>query len=388
MGNQTSAVSCSGYIENDVIVHAEKAKNDFPFPPREGCVACSCSGRIYVFGGVVQTNHGEGDEPLETNELITFDIASQQWSKVHAKGTPPPARAAASLVAVGSKVYLFGGLSHMFGWFDDVFTFDTVTETWSIMETEGNKPRARDKHQGVAVGTSIYYFGGFGPLTDEDVELEEDDEEESEEIPEANDQEGAEFGWFNDLFVLDTVKGQWSQPMHMNLGVPTPRAAHGMCAVDGNLYIFGGRDIEDRQNDLHIFNIASRKWDTELKVQGIPPAPRSFHSMTAVGKRVVVIGGRGRDNSHFADLHIFDTEARHWLQPEVKGASVGAPRGQHIAEVVSDCLVVFGGTGNFSTDRMQCQDFYRDVWLIKTEELIKGGIKVSHASSNPNSQTV
>lgn len=29
--------------------------------------------------------------------------------------------------------------------------------------------------------------------------------------------------------------------------------------------------------------------------------------MTAVGKRVVVIGGRGRDNSHFADLHIFDT---------------------------------------------------------------------------------
>lgn len=39
------------------------------------------------------------------------------------------------------------------------------------METEGNKPRARDKHQGVAVGTSIYYFGGFGPLTDEDVEV-------------------------------------------------------------------------------------------------------------------------------------------------------------------------------------------------------------------------
>lgn len=63
--------------------------------------------------------------------LYTFFIfpASQQWSKVHAKGTPPPARAAASLVAVGSKVYLFGGLSHMFGWFDDVFTFDTGTRS-------------------------------------------------------------------------------------------------------------------------------------------------------------------------------------------------------------------------------------------------------------------
>lgn len=41
----------------------------------------------------------------------------------------------------------------------------------------------------------------------------------------------------------------------MNLGVPSPRAAHGMCAVGDNIYIFGGRDIQDRQNDLHIFNI-------------------------------------------------------------------------------------------------------------------------------------
>ena len=40
----------------------------------------------------------------------------------------------------------------------------------------------------------------------------------------------------------------------MNLGVPTPRAAHGMCVIGSNIYIFGGRDIEDRQNDLHCFD--------------------------------------------------------------------------------------------------------------------------------------
>lgn len=34
----------------------------------------------------------------------------------------------------------------------------------------------------------------------------DDDEEETEDadIPEAEEQEGAEFGWFNDLYVLDT----------------------------------------------------------------------------------------------------------------------------------------------------------------------------------------
>jgi len=42
--------------------------------------------------------------------------------------------------------------------------------------------------------------------------------------------------------------------MQMNLGCPTPRAAHGMCAVSKYLVIFGGRDCDGRKNDLHIFN--------------------------------------------------------------------------------------------------------------------------------------
>ena len=47
--------------------------------------------------------------------------------------------------------------------------------------------------------------------------------------------------------------------MHMNLGVPSPRAAHSMCSIDKNLYIFGGRDTEKRQNDLHIFNVGEHR---------------------------------------------------------------------------------------------------------------------------------
>lgn len=57
------------------------------------------------------------------------------------------------------------------------------------------------------------------------------------------------------LYLKTSVKNEWSQPMHMNLGVPTKRAAHGMCTVDQNLVIFGGRDTEKRTNDLHIFNV-------------------------------------------------------------------------------------------------------------------------------------
>ena len=61
------------------------------------------------------------------------------------------------------------------------------------------------------------------------------------------------------LWLFVTVRMQWTQPLQMNLGVPTPRAAHGMCAIGTNIFIFGGRDIEDRQNDLHSFDTGEKQ---------------------------------------------------------------------------------------------------------------------------------
>ena len=55
------------------------------------------------------------------------------------------------------------------------------------------------------------------------------------------------------MFIFPERK-KWSQPIQMNLGVPTARAAHAMCTMGRNVVIFGGRGIESRLNDLHIFN--------------------------------------------------------------------------------------------------------------------------------------
>ena len=61
----------SAKVDNDIVVHMRKAKNDFPFAPREGCVACGLGNSVYVFGGVIQSNHAE---PQETNELLLFNL--------------------------------------------------------------------------------------------------------------------------------------------------------------------------------------------------------------------------------------------------------------------------------------------------------------------------
>ena len=46
----------------------------------------------------------------------------------------------------------------------------------------------------------------------------------------------------------------FSNPFHLNVGGPTPRAASSMSAIGKHLFIFGGKDAEGRKNDLHIYN--------------------------------------------------------------------------------------------------------------------------------------
>ena len=92
-------------------------------------------------------------------------------------------------------------------------------------------------------------------------QVEEFSEDEPDAEGEIGDQEAAQFGWFDDLYVFNTTTLAWSQPMQMNLGGPSPRAAHAMAAVDGKyLVIFGGRDAEARRNDVHIFDTGIYSW--------------------------------------------------------------------------------------------------------------------------------
>lgn len=70
-----------------------------------------------------------------------------------------------------------------------------------------------------------------------------------------------------------------------------PREGHAAALVDDVMYIFGGRTEEGADlGDLAAFRISSRRWYT-FQNMGPSPSPRSGHTMTTVGKSVVVVGG-------------------------------------------------------------------------------------------------
>lgn len=98
------------------------------------------------------------------------------------------------------------------------------------------------------------------------------------------------FQWFNDVWCYDPAVNQWSALDCIGY-IPAPREGHAAALVDDVMYIFGGRTEEGTDlGDLAAFRISSRRWYT-FQNMGPSPSPRSGHSMTTVGKSIVILGG-------------------------------------------------------------------------------------------------
>ena len=59
------------------------------------------------------------------------------------------------------------------------------------------------------------------------------------------------------VLVFNTIPENctWEKLTPSFTGGPTPRAAHGMCAVGSKIVIFGGRDSVGRKNDLYVLDV-------------------------------------------------------------------------------------------------------------------------------------
>jgi hypothetical protein len=116
--------------------------------------------------------------------------------------------------------------------------------------------------------------------------------------------------WFNDVWTYDPRTNLWSELDCIGY-IPAPREGHAAALVNDTMYIFGGR-IQDGTDlgDLSAFRISSRRWYM-FQNMGMSPSPRSGHSMTAVGKHIVVLAGEPssapRDPTELSWSYVLDT---------------------------------------------------------------------------------
>ncbi len=97
----------------------------------------------------------------------------------------------------------------------------------------------------------------------------------------------------NDLFKLDPDTKEWHIIEPQGSVKPSWRSNLDMVTVGSDLYVFGGRTVESESNELFRFLTTEQKWEQldAPRVSGSPPNARRDHGMVAVGSDLYVFGG-------------------------------------------------------------------------------------------------
>ena len=172
------------------------------------------------------------------DDFWVFDVTAIVWARVSASGAgAPSSRKGLGLAWASGALYLYGGTFEGAG-LSDMFLFNATTLVWTeLTGVSGPPPIARSDFGFVALGESLYLFGGKGPP---DVY-----------IPEkaascANDALHLSRDWCarrNDLHKFHVASREWTQIEPQGLGEnwPPPRQGAFLAAGDdGMLFLFGG----------------------------------------------------------------------------------------------------------------------------------------------------
>lgn len=156
----------------------------------------ACLGdRLFVFSG------GEaGAIPVSDPKLHIFDTASLVWSEPETLGTPPSPRHGHIIIAVGSRIFIHGGMAGD-KIYNDMFALDTGPMKWEKVQNKGDIPPGIAAHAAVVLNGHIYVFGGMTA-------------------------DGAS----NLMYRFDTENNYWTK-MKFEGDLPASRLDHSMCLV-------------------------------------------------------------------------------------------------------------------------------------------------------------
>ncbi len=257
---------------------------------------------IYVTGG---------SPPGNLRRVLAYDTRTKKWSDP----TRLPTGLNHSQAAThDGKLYLAGGYLEGENPTDNFWEYDPATKRWAQLP-----PLLRPTAAGatVVVGNKLYVAGGApqtfgvsGPIAP-----------------------------YPQLQIYDFETGKWS----LGADVPSPRHHVGGAALDGKLYVVGGRGEEDHSlPTFERYDPATDSWET------LPDIPLGVASpgMVAIDGKLVVVGGEDQNNWEDGDGWVtpsawaFDPETNRWQRlPDMKFER----RGSGVA-ATADRIYALGGS--------------------------------------------
>ncbi|CAN8315732.1 unnamed protein product [Cochlearia groenlandica] len=303
--------------------------------PRSSHTIAVVGDKLYSFGGELTPN-----VPID-KDLYVFDFNTQTWSIAPATGDIPTLSClGVSMVAVGSKLYVFGGRDESRK-YNGFYSYDTVKNEWKLLTRVEEGPEARSFHSMAASDgdeKNVYLFGGVSKT----VRL-------------------------KTLNAFSVVDERWVQ-------LPSPgdsckeREGAGLVAVQGKIWVIYGFRGEEC-DDVHCFDVESKEW-SKVETTGEKPQPRSVFAAAGVGKYVIVFGGEiEKDpNGHLGPGklsglgYVLDTETLVWKKLDDGGDESAPERRGWCASTAATVngkkgMLLFGGKAQ-SNERFGDLYFY------------------------------
>jgi len=257
------------------------------------------------------------------DEIFVLHTDTLKIEKVNPVQGSPPKFARHTAVAIGERIFLFGGFDGISQHFH-LSVFDTRTFVWHNIKTAGNAPPSRTNHSAVAIGSRMYIFGGMYKDT-----------------AACHDK----LVFLNDMHVLETggPVPTWKQ-IPQKGAIPPPRCGHRMVAFGHLLVLFGGGCGEQwdlKFADVYVFDTMTNEW-VKPKVTGHAPVC-TFTVTFAVGVFLFVFGGQSlHDNNLTNELYCLDTVSMTWSNIVSTGEKPG-PRDMASGSLVDSNMFMFGG---------------------------------------------
>ncbi|XP_017665546.1 PREDICTED: rab9 effector protein with kelch motifs [Lepidothrix coronata] len=170
-------------------------KGSPPQPRTFHTSSAAVGARLFVFGG----GH-RGAEPVRDQRLHVFDTATLTWSQPDTRGDPPSPRHGHAVVAVGTKLFIHGGLAGDV-FYNDLFCIDTSDMRWVKVPATGDVPGGRASHSSAVFREHVYIFGGIGPE-----------------------------GTLDTMYKYHTGRQQWTL-LQFESPMPAGRLDHAMCVI-------------------------------------------------------------------------------------------------------------------------------------------------------------
>ena len=255
-------------------------------PPRsahQACIVSQAGGQLWVFGG-------EFTSPTESQfyhykDLWCFHFSSKRWEKVAASGGPS-ARSGHRMVAVKKQLIVFGGFHDNLRdckYFNDVYSFNLETRTWSKIVTSGPEPSPRSACQMFPTADGrVVVFAGYCKEKVKKVE------------------KGVTL---IDMFLLspdkhDTTGTKWRWQAVKQVG-QRPSKRTGMCNAvgkDGRIFLFGGvMDMENAEEDSdEDSDDEEGNFFDELYSVSVEGERATWHLVNLTGKKELGAGDKKR----------------------------------------------------------------------------------------------